>query len=188
MPHKLFNISYYIDYTALPKYPNNIVLLGSGGGAPAGPTGIPPAAPADRMFLSYRRDITEKKGGKVIGEASYLINAYKVKLSSDRKSGNIWATYTANHEFKNKCGDDYDVRYEGNFKFKLGVRPGSDPAKTIDPSLPAYLYVVGNDVDNVSATSVFKNKKKISYGDCVTTFNNGNYNIKGRIGMYGTTA
>lgn len=187
MPTKLFNISYYIDYTALPTYPNNVVLLGSGGGAPAGPNGIPPAAPADRMLLSYRREIREKKGGKIIGEASYLIHAYKVELSNDKKSGTIFATYTSDHEFKNKCGHDYDVRYEGNFKFKLGIRPGSEPANIIDPSLP-FLYVVGNDVDNVSATSVIKNKTKINFGDCVTTFNNGNYNIKGRIGMYGKTA
>lgn len=184
MPNKLFNINYYIDYTAPPIYPYNIVLLGSGG-APPGPYGSPTP---DRMLLSYRREITIKKGCKMIGEASYLINAYKVELSDDKKSGSIWATYTSSHEFKNKRGDQYDLRFEGNLKFKLGIRqgPGSDPVKIIDPSLP-FLYVIGNEVDNVSATSVFKNKTKISYGDCITTFNNGNYNIKGQIGMYGTT-
>jgi hypothetical protein len=182
MPHKFFNINYNIDYAAPAIYPYNIVLLGSGG-APPGSYGSPTP---DRMLLSYRRPITF--AGKIIGGASYLINAYKVELSDDKTSGSIWATYTSSHEFENKRGDQYDLRFEGNIKLKLGIRqiPGSDPFKTIDPSLP-FLYVVGNEVDNVSATSVFKNKTKISYGDCITTFNNGNYNIKGLIGMYGTT-
>jgi hypothetical protein len=187
MPNKSFNISYFIDYAAPPIHPNNVVLLGSGGGAPAGPNGISPARPLDRILLSYRREI-RKKNGKLIGEASYLVNIYKVELSNDKKSGTIWSTYTSVHElYKNKDGDEYNLSFEGKFKFKLGMKPGSDPAAVIDPSFP-YLYIVGNNVENVSATSVFKNKTKINYGDCVTMFNTGKYNIKGRIGKYGTTA
>lgn len=196
MPNKSFNISYFIDYAAPPIYPNNVVLLGSGGGAPAspngippaGPNGIPPARPLDRMLLSYRREIRKKKDGKLIGEASYLVNIYKVELSNDKKYGTVWSTYTSVHElYKNKDGDEYNLSFEGKFKFKLGMKPGSDTAAVIDPSFP-YLYIVGNNVENVSATSVFKNKTKINYGDCVTMFNTGKYNIKGRIGKYGTTA
>jgi hypothetical protein len=170
MKQKTFNVCYNIDYLAPPIYPNNLVLLGSGGGAPAGPNGNPPAALPDRMLLSYRRDIKDKKNGTIIGVASYLLHAYKLEVAE--KSGSIYCSYTGHHEFV-KNGNEYDITVQGNLRFLL-----SDARGPIDPSAP-FSSIVGNEFDNTSAVVVFINGKKENYGNNVLTLNSGQYQVKG---------
>lgn len=167
------NIKYNIDYNAdQTKYPNNLVLLASGG-APPGPNG---ASDPDRMYFSYRRDIKDKKGGKIIGTASYLIHVYKVEIKNNKTSGSMYASYTSHHEFiKNR--KEYDIMYQGNLRFLLGLRQGS-AQKEINPDIP-YLYVVGNKFDNASVNAIFVGGEKINYGNNVVSLKpNGDYQIK----------
>jgi hypothetical protein len=173
MKQKTFNVCYNIDYLAPPIYPNNLVLLGSGGGDPVflpidgsidpDPlTGVP-----DRRLLSYRRDIKDKKNGTIIGVASYLLHAYKLEVA--KKSGSIYCSYTGHHEFV-KNGNEYDITVQGNLKFLL--------RGTINPSAP-FSSIVGNKFDNTSAVVVFINGKKENYGNNVLTLNSGQYQVKG---------
>lgn len=174
------NIKYNIDYAAdQSKYPNNLVLLASGG-APPGPNGAPAPDP-DRMYFSYRRDIKDKKGGKTIGTASYLIHVYKVEINDNKKSGSMYSSYTSHHEFK-KDGKEYDIMYQGNLNFILGLRRGSTQTE-INSATP-YLYVTGNKFDNASAIAIFMNGKKINHGNNVVTLKpNGDYQVKETYGF-----
>lgn len=180
MKQKIFNIKYHIDYTeTAPRVrPNNLVLL-SNDGVAAGPPGTP-SVPSDRMLFSYRREIKDKKDGSLIGNASYLMHAYKIELNDKKTSGVIHGTFTAHHEFK-KNGNEYDITYSGNTKWILGKKTGFE---TINPSRP-FLNVITNNLDNITALSVFKNGKKINHGNNKTTLSNdGTYQIKGIYDMY----
>ena len=176
MKQKIFKLKYYVGYdptTAPPVYPNNLVLLASGGVA-AGPPGtsLPPPPPPDRMLFSYRREIKNKKNGTTIGDASYLIHAYKVETSNDKKTGAIYGTFTAHHQLEKK-GHEWDIMYSGNSKWSLGERPG-----LIDPSVP-FLNIINSEIDNVTAINVFKDGEKINHGNNKTTLSDGIYQIKG---------
>jgi len=180
MKQKIFNIKYHIDYTeTAPRVPpNNLVLL-SNNGVAAGPPGTP-SVPSDRKLLSYRREIKDKKNGTIIGNASYLMHAYKIELNDEKTSGVIHGTFTAHHEFE-KNGNEYDITYSGNTKWILGKKTGLE---TINPSNP-FLNVTTNNLDNITALSVFKNGKKINHGNNKTTLSNdGTYQIKGIYDMY----
>lgn len=173
MKDKIFKLCYNIDYTAASKYPNNLVLLGSGGD-PASP-----ASPPDRMLFSYRREIKDKKGGKIIGNASYILHAYKLEVSDDKKNGKLFVTFTAHHELQ-KCGNEWDITYTGNAVWILG----ENSKGLINPSTP-FLNIVSFTLDNVSANSIFKNDKKINHGNNQVKLNeDGEYIIKGIYDMY----
>ena len=73
MKDKIFKLCYNIDYTAASTYPNNLVLIGSGGD-PASP-----ASPPDRMLFSYRREIKDKKGGDVFEETKFYVQEIEIK-------------------------------------------------------------------------------------------------------------
>jgi hypothetical protein len=176
MKDKIFKLCYNIDYTAASKYPNNLVILGSGGGAPASPAS--PASPPDRMLFSYRREIKDKKGGKIIGDASYVLHAYKLEVSDDKKNGKIFGTFTAHHELQ-KCGNEWDITYSGNATWVLGEKSGG----LINPS-NLFLNIVDFTLDNISANSIFKNDKKINHGNNQVNLNDGKYKIKGIYDMY----
>ena len=172
MKDKIFKLYYNIDYTAASTYPNNLVLIGSGGD-PASP-----ASPPDRMIFSYRREIKDKKSGEIIGDASYILHAYKLEVSNDKKNGKIFGTFTAHHELK-KYGNEWDIMYTGNAIWILSEKSG----RPIDPSKP-FLNIVDFTLDNVSANSIFKNDKKINHGNNQVKLNKGEYKIKGIYDMY----
>ena len=178
MKQKIFKLKYNIDYTA-PRMnpPYNLVLLADG--VAAGPPGNT-SPPSDRMLLSHRREIKDKKNGTTIGDASYLIHIHKIELNGEKTSGAIYGTFTAHHEFK-KNGNEYDITYSGNTKWILGKKTEFE---TIDPSSP-FLNVITNNLDNITALSVFKNGKKINHGNNkVTLSNDGTYQIKWIYDMY----
>lgn len=177
MKNKIFKLKYYIDYTAPSVYPNNIVLLASGG-VSTGLPGSSPLPPPDRMLFSHRREIKDKKNGKMIGDASYILHAYKLEVSSDKKSGKIIGTFTANHEVQ-KNGNEWDIAYSGNAIWVLGERPNIG---IINPSSP-FSNIIDFTLDNISANSIFKNGKKINHGNNQVKLNRGDYKIKG-IYMY----
>ena len=173
MKDKIFKLCYNIDYSAASKYPNNVVLLGSGGASPDSPD-----SPPDRMLFSYRREIKDKKGGKIIGDASYVLHAYKLEVSDDKKNGKYFVTFTAHHQLQ-KCGNDWDITYTGNAAWILGENSGG----LINPSNPL-LNIVSFTLDNISANSIFKNDKKINHGNNQVKLNDGEYKIKGIYDMY----
>lgn len=176
-----FNISYYIDYSA-PAFvdPYSAVLLASGptSGSDGNPTD------PDRMIISYRREILDENKVK-IGDGAYLLHVYDVEIvdgQNGKTSGSIRSTFTGIHQFKYD-EDEYDVYLQGNLVFQLGIGAWSN-ANEIDASKP-YKFIMGNKLDNVSVTSVFRNNIKINNGRNIVTLNdNGNYNIKGAIDAY----
>ena len=89
MKQKIFKLKYNIDYTA-PRMnpPYNLVLLADG--VAAGPPGNT-SPPSDRMLLSHRREIKDKKNGTTIGDASYLIHIHKIELNGEETSGAIYS-------------------------------------------------------------------------------------------------
>jgi hypothetical protein len=176
-----FDVSYYINYAA-PAFvdPYSAVLLASGpnfglDGKPTDP---------DRMIISYKREIVDENKEK-IGDASYLINVYDVDIvngKNGKTSGSMTSTFSGIHQL-NYEDHEYDIYLQGNLEFQLGIRPGSN-AIQIDASKP-YKFIVGNTLDNISVTSVFRNNIKINNGRNLVTLNdNGNYNIQGPIDTY----
>jgi hypothetical protein len=152
MNKKIFKLSYIINYAAPPLPPNNLVVL---------------ADTTNRNIYSYKRAILDKNGN-TIGEAAYLIYDYRVELSPDKKSGIMYGSFTATHEFE-KNNNIYDIFLTGNSKWILGLRSTqSDEIIDIDKS---HLYILRNDIDCISANSIFINKNKINHGDNKLTVN-----------------
>ena len=130
-----------------------------------------------RWIVSHRRIITDKNNTQ-IGDADYLVNVYKIDLSNDKKTGLLYADYTAHHRVKKNC-KDYDIFFSGAGKFKLGLFPGQTE---IDRLNPIY-YILGVDIECIAAREIFENKKKINSGENTVTLKNGkdlitNYLIK----------
>jgi len=143
---KPLKFSYYVDY-ASPAFtrPNNIVVLGD-------------KREEGRWTVSHRRPITDRNN-RQIGDASYLVHVYRVDLSDDKKTGLMYADFTAHHEIK-KDGKDYDIFYKGSVKFGLGIR---GPQQEVDPLFPIN-HIVKVDPECVSASEIFENKIKINSG------------------------
>ena len=161
---KTFKLCYTVPYNEPPIPPYNLVLLSKN---------------ENRMIFSYKRPIKDNKN-ILVGEASYLIHIYNVEISPDLKSGTMYGTFSAHHEVK-KNNNNYDIMLTGNCKWVLGIRPGQ---QNIDPNTP-YLFIVGNDLDCISATSIFKNNNKINHGNNIVIFNStGQYKIIGKKDKY----
>jgi len=156
-----FQLNYRIYYADPPIPPYNLIVLIS-------------SAPNNFLF-SYKRQIKDTQDN-LIGVGTYQIEIFFVKISADKKTGEMIGDFSAHHEFG--LDSDYDVFLEGNIKLKLGLRPGLTGTE-IDPSKP-YDYIIGNDLDRISAKSIFRNNNKINYGNnSVIITNNYQYTITG---------
>jgi len=175
-----FDVPYFINYAA-PAFvePYNAVLLASGpnvglDGKPTDP---------DRMIISYKREIVDENKEK-IGDASYLLHVYDVDIvngKNGKTSGSITSTFTGIHQLNHE-DHEYDIFLQGNLVFQLGIGPWSN-AVEIDASKP-YKFIVGNTLDNISVTSVFRNGIKINSGRNSVILADGNYRIQGPIDTY----
>ncbi len=154
MKNKQIKFSYFVDYASQQPPPNNLVILGD--------------KRADgRWIVSHRRVIKDKNNVQ-IGDATYLVHVYRVDISSDKRSGLMYANFTAHHELK-KNGKDYDIMFSGVVKFQLGLRQGQTE---VDPQFPIN-HIFNTDIECISAREVFENKIKINNGNNkVTTKNN----------------
>jgi hypothetical protein len=156
----VFQLNYRIYYTDPPIPPYNLTVLVS-------------SAPNNFLF-SYKRQIKDNENTP-IGVGTYQIEIYFVEISADKKTGEMIGDFTAHHEF-GKQGNNYDVYLNGNIRLQLGLRPGQIE---IDPSKP-YEFIFGNQLDNIAATSVYKDRVKINFGNNSLRLTNGyQYTIKG---------
>jgi hypothetical protein len=151
--------SYFVDYASpATERPNNIVVLGD-------------RREEGRWTVSHRRPIKDNND-KQIGDASYLAHVYRVDLADDKKSGLMYADFSAHHEFK-KDGKDYDIFYKGGVKFALGIR---GPQLEVDPLFPIN-HIQKVDPECVAATEIFENKIKINSGKNIAVLKRNNKNI-----------
>lgn len=156
----VFQLNYRIYYLEPPIPPYNLTVLAS--------------SPPNNFVLSYKRQIKDNENTP-IGVGTYQIEIYFVEISADKKTGAMMGDFTAHHEF-GKQGNNYDVFLNGNSNWILGLRPGQIE---IDPSKP-YEYIIGNQLDNIVASSVYKNRVKINFGNNSLRLTNGyQYTIKG---------
>jgi hypothetical protein len=165
MKNKQIKLCYYIDYPSRQPPPNIPVVLGD-------------KRENARWTVSHRRVIKDKNDIQ-IGDASYLVHVYRIDLSNDKKTGLLYADFTAHHEIK-KNGKDYDILFGGVVKFQLGLRPGQTE---IDKLFPIN-HIMNVDIECISAREIFENKIKINSGKNTVTLKNSkdritNYRIVG---------
>ena len=145
MKNKQIKFSYYIDYASPQPPPNIPIVLGD-------------KRDDARWTVSHRRVIKDKNNIQ-IGDASYLVHVYRIDLSDDKKTGLLYADFSAHHEIK-KNGKDYDILFSGVVKFQLGLRPGQIE---IDKLFPIN-HIYNTDIECISAREIFENKIKINNG------------------------
>ncbi len=165
-PKKILNydITYYVDYSALPIKPNDLII---------DPLGAETPFTSLRYFFNYKRTIQNKKGGEKIGTASYGINGNIIEISKDKKTGKIRGDYLSHHTFRYN-GDYYNIHYIGKVDLILGLRGTQTSINTDNPAE----NIKNVNFQYVSAILVFKNNKKINSGDNDTSLlNAGDYRI-----------
>jgi len=165
MKNKQIKLCYYIDYPSRQPPPNITVVLAD-------------KRDNSRWVVSHRRVIKDKNNIQ-IGDASYLVHVYRIDISDDKKTGLLYADFTAHHEIK-KNGKDYDILFGGVVKFKLGLFPGQTE---IDKLFPIN-HIMNVDIECISAREIFENKIKINSGKNTVTLKNSkdritNYRIVG---------
>jgi hypothetical protein len=154
-----FELNYRIYYIELPIFPYNFVILNS--------------SPPNDFVFSFKRQIKDNENVP-IGLGTYQIEIYFVEISADKKTGKMIGDFIAHHKFA-KQGDNYDVFLTGNSVWILGLRPGQTE---IDPSKPTE-YIVNNQLDNITANSILRNKVKINYGNNSIRYSGDQYTIRG---------
>ena len=128
------DINYYIDYTAIPVAPNNIVIFSS-------------SDPTVFIAFKYSRDILDYNNN-VIGNAVYDVKCNQITYYNSNTSGIINATYTTVQTFING-NKNYIVYAQGKINYTLAGAP-------IDTSNP-FASVINVQLLNLATTNVFVN-------------------------------
>ena len=140
MKKKITNtIKYFINYTAMPLVPNNIVLYSN-------------SNPTDFIAFKYRRNILDEFN-TIIGDASYDIKCNNISYSNNNETGMINGIYTSVQTFTCKH-KNYVVYLQGKINFTLAG--GSIPGSQIDTTNPLF-YITNAQTLNVATTNVFVN-------------------------------
>jgi hypothetical protein len=128
-----------------------------------------------RYSFSYKRRIFDKKRGIQIGTATYLIHGTSVTVAENKKTGKIWADFTATHSFTTKNGKLYDVYYSGKLYFYLEELAED---KFIDPLAPLS-NIRGVIFEHVAAERIFVNNKILNNSDYeAEILGTGQYKVK----------
>jgi len=161
-PELNFQLNYRIYYNEPPIPPYNLVLISSN--------------PPQNFLFSYKRPIKDDQD-KLIGIGTYQITINSVEISDNNTTGQMKGVFTAHHEFS-KENNNYDIFLNGSIKLILGLRSGQTMINVLTP----FQFIITNQLDSISATSIFINSKKINYGNNSLTINDGyQYLIEGPI-------